>query len=79
MEKYKCKSVGIVGSGIQGGRTFGSYSDLFYGEPLDLQTGEVFSRGQEITPKILGATILALGDVDPLEFIGLEGITGMIS
>ena len=69
----------MIGSGIQGGRTFGGYSDLFYGEPIDLQTGELFSLGQEITPKILGATILALGDVDPREEIGLEGITGIIS
>ena len=66
----------LIGSGIQGGRVFGGYSDLFYGEPVDLSTGEVFGGGQEITPKVLGGTILALGDVDPVEELGVGGIWG---
>lgn len=64
----------MIGSGIQGGRVFGGYSDLFYGEPVDLATGEIFSQGQEITPKILGATILALADIDPIRELGVSGL-----
>ena len=64
----------LIGSGVLGGRVFGGYSDLFYGQPIDLQTGEVFVGGQEITPKILGATLLALGDVDPIKALGVSGI-----
>ena len=69
----------LIGSGIHGGRVFGGFSDLFYGEPVDLTTGEVFAGGQEITPKVLGSTILALGDVDPIAEQGVTPIDGIRS
>ena len=67
----------LIGSGIQGGRVFGGFSDLFYGEPVDLATGQVSAGGQEISPKVLGSTILGLGDVDPIEALGVGGIDGV--
>ena len=33
---------GMMINWYSSGRTFGGYSDLFYGEPIDLQTGELF-------------------------------------
>lgn len=66
-------------SGIQGGRVFSGFSDLFYGEPVDLATGQISAGGQEITPKILGSTILGLGDVDPIEELGIAGIMRLYS
>ena len=53
----------LMGSGIQGGRTYGQFSSLFYGQPLDLQSGDVTATGQDISTRLLGDTLLALGDV----------------
>ena len=53
----------LIGSGIRGGRTYGAYSSLFYGQPIDLQSGEVSMSGQDISTRLLGDTLLALGDV----------------
>jgi hypothetical protein len=53
----------LIGSGIQGGRTYGEYSSLFYGQTIDLVSGDVTSSGQDISTRLLGDTLLALGDV----------------
>lgn len=68
----------FIGSGVQGGRVFGDFSSYFYGEPIDLQTGEVFAGGVDITPKVLGATILSLAGVDSQKVIGEDPILGML-
>ncbi len=53
-------SVMLIGSGIQGGATAGAYDDRWFGAAAedDLE-GPAFECGD------LGATLLALGDIDP--------------
>ena len=62
-DHWQHTSAMLMGSGIQGGRTYGKFSSLFYGQPLDLHSGEVTSTGQDISTRLLGDTLLALGDV----------------
>ena len=62
-DHWQHTSAMLMGSGIRGGRTYGEFSSLFYGQPLDLQSGDVTATGQDISTRLLGDTLLALGDV----------------
>jgi hypothetical protein len=59
----------LIGSGIAGGRSVGGWSDTLIGRNVDLATGAVDDAGQRMVPAHLGATLLALADVDPEPFI----------
>ena len=56
----------LVGAGVNGGRAVGGYDTDGYGVETDFATGET-GGGTGITAANLGATILALADVDPGE------------
>lgn len=60
----------LVGAGVQGGQVVGAYNDSVTGSPVDLASGEVSSSGTPLVAAHLGATILALGDVDPGDYLG---------
>ena len=55
---------------VQGGRTYGAYSSLFYGQMIDLVSGDVTTSGQDISTRLLGDTLLALGDVEMNSLLG---------
>lgn len=55
----------LVGGGIAGGRMAGGYDDLGVGRPTDLASGQPHGAGVRLTAAHLGATLLALGGVDP--------------
>ena len=59
----------LVGSGIRGNQTIGALDLYGQGQPIDLETGIVRDGGTALLPEHLGATLLALGDVDPEEFL----------
>jgi hypothetical protein len=59
----------LVGGGVAGGRTIGAWTDKLTGSPVDLATGEASAAGVTLLPGHIGATLLALADVDPAEFI----------
>ena len=48
--------------------------DQVLGEYIDPQTGMITGSGVKLTPKHLGATILALADIDPFEHLGTTPI-----
>ena len=78
-KEHWCHTAGmLIGSGVKGGRNYGGYSEYFYGQPINLQDAEISAGGQEITPKVLGATLLAMADIDPLESLGVEPIYGIL-
>ena len=60
----------FIGSGIQGGQVVGAFGPYGVGEPIDLKTGETSSSGTMLLPGHIGATLMALGDVDPMQYIG---------
>ncbi len=62
----------LFGGRIVGGRTVGAWTDGLTGTPIDLASGEVDEAGTSLLPGHLGATLLALGDVDPEEFVDAE-------
>ncbi|MCP4917701.1 MAG: hypothetical protein GY913_12320 [Proteobacteria bacterium] len=64
----------LVGSGLDGGRSIGGYGERVSGELVDLTSGDVGDT--LLTARHLGATLLALGDVDPKE---LSPITGVLA
>lgn len=59
----------LVGAGIQGGQVIGGLDTVGRGLPVDLTSGEPTASGTALLPDHLGATLLALGDVDPGEYI----------
>lgn len=62
----------LIGSGVAGGRAVGSWNDTIEGEPIDLDSGEASEGGVTLTGAHLGATLLALADIDPAELIDPE-------
>ena len=55
----------LSGPNLSTNRVIGGYDSGLYGVPVDLATGDATDSGDDITPQVLGATLLALGDVDP--------------
>lgn len=70
----------IVGPGLVGDRVIGGFDEVFYGERVDAATGDVSDQGQVLSAEAVGATILALGDVDPYSILsGVDPIEGVIA
>ena len=59
----------VVGSGIRGGQVVGAFDENVASSPVDLASGEVHSDDTYLLPSHLGATLLALGDVDPGDYL----------
>jgi hypothetical protein len=59
----------LIGAGITGGRSIGGFDEYVTGLPIDMETGELSDGGNRVTAADVGATLLALGDVDPGEFL----------
>ncbi len=70
----------ILGSGITGDRVIGGYDAQHYGLPVDPTSGETHAKGQVLSAEALGATLLALADVDPDAYVsGVSPITGALA
>lgn len=59
----------LIGSGVAGGRVIGNWTEHLTGDPVDLATGDSTASGVTLLPGHLGATLLALADVDPAEYV----------
>ena len=57
----------LLGGSLGGGRAIGDYDELYGGVPVDPETGELDEGGVPLTPGVVGATLMMLGDVDPSE------------
>lgn len=78
-DHFTFTSAMLVGSGIRGGQVIGGADDYGLGRRVDLATGEVTDAGTALRSAHLGATLLALGDVDPAQEIDdAEPITAML-
>jgi hypothetical protein len=69
----------LIGAGVAGGRVLGGYDDTFIGVPVDPSTGEASSAGETLSAGSLGATLLAMADIDPGEYTSSEPILGAMS
>jgi hypothetical protein len=55
----------MVGPGISGGRTVGGLDSYGMGKLIDFASGEEDREGTEVQAANLGATLLAMLDIDP--------------
>lgn len=55
----------FIGAGVAGGRSIGGFDDSLLGKTIDLQTGDLDENGTLLSSDHIGATILALADVEP--------------
>jgi hypothetical protein len=69
-DHWTTTSAMLIGAGVQGGQVVGALDQSGLGQPVNLQTGQLQSGGTALLPAHIGATLLALGDVDPAEFTG---------
>ena len=54
----------LMGAGVRGNQSIGGLDSKAIGRPIALETGEMTDSGVMLLPQHLGATLLALGDVD---------------
>jgi hypothetical protein len=59
----------IIGAGVAGGQVVGELDGDALGRRVDLASGETTDSGVALTAGHLGATLLALGDLDPATYI----------
>jgi hypothetical protein len=70
----------VMGPGLTGGRVIGATDDFYYGERIDMESGELDRNGQDLTVGNLGATLLAVAGVDPGDYLpGVAPVTGVLS
>ncbi len=68
----------LVGPRLHGSRVVGAFDDYYYGRGVDPSTAEVDDGAPEVTAETLGATLLAMADVDPGDTLrGIEPLTGL--
>ncbi len=66
----------VMGPGVRGGQVIGDLDTEGIGVPIDLVSGETSDHGTGLVPGHLGASLLALGDVDPGPWVA-EGVTAI--
>ena len=64
----------VIGDGVTGGRVVGGFDETQVGLPLDLASGELSDSGVTLDAANIGATLLALADVDPGEDEPILGV-----
>jgi uncharacterized protein (DUF1501 family) len=71
-------SVLLIGADITGDRVVGAFDEYYNGSLVDPASGEITETGELPSAEMIGATLLALGDVDPSAFVSgasvLEGV-----
>lgn len=68
----------MILNGTQGNRCIGGFDEQVLGKNIDLRTGELSNNGEKIHTGNIGATILALADIDPSEFTVHAPIEGIL-
>jgi uncharacterized protein (DUF1501 family) len=70
----------ITGPNVIGGRVIGGYDSDYYGLEVDPASGEAADGTQVLSAEAVGATLLAMADIDPAEHIaGVDPIVGALS
>jgi uncharacterized protein (DUF1501 family) len=68
----------LIGAGVRGGQSIGGLDAAGQGLPIDLASGAIDGSGTALVPEHLGATLLALADLDPSE-TGVPAIGAVIA
>jgi len=73
-------SVLIHGPRITGSRVIGGFDANYYGDPVDPTTADSTPQGQILSAEAVGATLLAMADIDPDPYVsGVQPITGLLT
>ena len=57
----------LIGAGVAGGQVIGEMDENYQGASIDLDSGEITTSGNALIPQTLGATLLAMADIDPAD------------
>jgi uncharacterized protein (DUF1501 family) len=69
----------LIGAGLTGDRVIGDFDAGYYGKPVDPGSAEVVEEGPVLSAESLGATLLAMADIDPAEYVsGVEPLVGIL-
>lgn len=83
-DHWTTTSLMLIGGGVRGGQAIGDYDSNMAGTPVVLSTGELDRDGSRggvvVEPLHIGATLLTLAGMDPVEALGpgAEAIAGAI-
>lgn len=69
----------LIGPGLTGSRSIGDFDANFYGKNVDASSGELSESGTVLSAESLGATLLAMADIDPAEYVsGVAPLDGIL-
>ncbi len=68
-DHWTFSSAMLIGAGVAGGQVIGALDGDALGQPVELRSGEVSESGVGLSPGHLGATLLAMGGLDPAEHV----------
>jgi len=68
-EHWTFTSAMLLGAGVAGGQSLGGLDDNGLGVPIDLGSGQSSDTGTALTGAHLGATLMAMGGLDPAEVL----------
>jgi len=69
----------IVGPRLTGSRVVGGFDRQYYGQSVDTVSGEVSDTGAVLSAESIGATLLAMADIDPTPYVsGVDPIMGVL-
>lgn len=70
----------VIGDGVTGGRVVGGVDAGYVGLRVDPASAEVRDDGEVLSAESLGATLLALADIDPEPYVsGVAPLTGVLA
>ena len=69
----------IIGAGVEGGQAVGGYTDTAAGERVDVASGQIHEKGEKLVPDHIGATLLALADIDPAEHVDAAPLASILA
>jgi hypothetical protein len=76
-DHWPVTSMMMVG-GVKGGRTIGAFSEQVISSPIDPSSGALFSGGEKLRAEHIGATLLALADIDPSSLLDASPILDIL-
>ena len=77
-DHWPVTSMMVVG-GLKGGRTVGAFDDQVVSGLIEPSTGELYAGGEKLTAEHVGATLLALADIDPASVTSASPIWSLLS
>jgi uncharacterized protein (DUF1501 family) len=69
----------LLGAGVRGDQVISAFDDHYLPVGYDPATGQQTPSGAPLTPEHLGATLLALADIDPAEHLAVSPLAAVLT